>query len=230
MRIYEDNKIIVSPLDNDLWLYLNKLMESDEVSIILSLQGSMAVGKTTLARNLDKHIPALNVSYENNRHVIQEIKNQQLDKNKFEDYIKTQKLWLNNEISRWERATEYNCTLMDFGAEEIVFYSLNYPLSIGKKWNVEEQLQKELEEIKKCLPNRILFLDASEDVLRKHKQADTTRSRSFFDHYLHYLLPLKREWFIGKENVDLLNIDLLTQEEILEQAKEWIESFMIHPK
>ena len=59
---------------------------------------------------------------------------------------------------------------MDFGAEEIVFYTLNYPRSMGWDWEVEIPLQKELEQVKGCLPHRILFLDASEAVSYTHLQ------------------------------------------------------------
>lgn len=93
---------------------------------------------------------------------------------------------------------------MDFGAEEIEFYTLNYPKSIGADWEVENALKKELEEVRKCLPNRILFLDASDDVLREHKQNDSTRSRNFFEHHLTNMMPLKRKWFLDKDNVDVL--------------------------
>ena len=73
------------------------------------------------------------------------------------------------------------------------------------------------------MPDRILFLDASEEVLRRHKEADTTRSRGFFEHHLTYLLPLKRQWFLQKENVDVLTVDSLTKEEVGQKVKEWID-------
>lgn len=39
-------------------------------------------------------------------------------------------------------------------------------------------------------------------------------SRNFFEHHLKYLLPLKRKWFYGKENVDVLNVDNLNADEV----------------
>lgn len=44
-----------------------------------------------------------------------------------------------------------------------------------------------------CMPEHILFLDASKSVLRARKAGDITRSREFFAYYLNHLLPLKRE-------------------------------------
>lgn len=45
---------------------------------------------------------------------------------------------------------------MDFGAEEIEFYTLNYPITIGQDWEIENALHKELELVRKCMPTRIL--------------------------------------------------------------------------
>ena len=78
--------------------------------------------------------------------------------------------------------------------------------TIGEDWDVENALKAELEAVRKCMPTRILFLDATETTLREHKENDLTRSRNFFEHHMQRLLPLKREWFYSKENVDILTI------------------------
>lgn len=141
----------------------------------------------------------------------------------YEDYLEIQRLWLNNEVVRYHKAKDFACSIMDFGAEEIEFYTLNYPKSIGQDWDIENALKKELEQIRKCMPARILFLDASDEVLLRRKDNDLTRSRNFFEHYLKYLLPLKRDWFIGRENVDVLNVDDLNTEEVGKKVKEWVD-------
>ena len=196
--------------------------------MILSLQGCMAVGKTTAVRYLQENAPYVNISYEINTDVVEEVKGRKLDKNVYADYLEIQKLWLNKEVVRYNKAKDFKCSIMDFGAEEIEFYTLNYPKTIGKDWDVENALKKELEEVRKCMPTRILFLDASNEVLLKHKENDTTRSRNFFDHHIKYLLPLKRSWFIGKENVDVLNVDNLTAKEVGEKVKEWVDYCIEH--
>lgn len=190
--------------------------------MILSLQGCMAVGKTTAVRYLQKHAPFINISYEINTDVIEEIKHRQLNKNVYEDYLEIQRLWINKEIIRYNKAKKYQCSVMDFGAEEIEFYTLNYPKTIGQSWKIEYALKSELTALRKCMPTKILFLDASNETLTKHKQNDTTRSRNFFEHHLTYLLPLKRQWFFGKENVDVLNVDNLTVDEVGEMVKQWV--------
>jgi len=198
--------------------------------MILSLQGCMAVGKTSAADYLKEHAPYLHVYYEDTSEVIKEIASRQLDKNTFEDFVEIQRLWIHHEIKRWEKAKNFPCTIMDFGAEEIEFYTLNYPKAIKKEWPVEEALRDELNSLKQCVPTRILFLDASEAYLRRNKESDKSRSRNFFDFYLQHLLPLKRQWFLGQEHVDVLNVDGLTREEVGQQVKIWCDRCLSHNK
>ena len=126
--------------------------------MILSLQGCMAVGKTTAVRYLQENASYVNISYEINTDIIDEVKRRQLDKNKYEDYLQIQKLWLKKEVVRYNKAKDFNCSIMDFGAEEIEFYTLNYPITIGQEWEIENALHEELEQVRKCMPTRILFL------------------------------------------------------------------------
>ena len=191
--------------------------------MILSLQGCMAVGKTTAVRYLQEHAPDIHISYEDNSDVIVQIKARNLDKNKYEDYLEIQRLWLRKEVVRWERAQQYPCTVMDFGAEEIEFYTLNYPKTIGTDWEIAEALKPELDALRKCMPNRILFLNASEETLRRNKQNDSTRSRNFFDHYLQYFQPLKKAWFLDRPNVDVLDVDDLNPEELGQMVMAWVD-------
>lgn len=196
--------------------------------MILSLQGCMAVGKTTAVRYLQENAPYVNISYESNADVIDEVKRRRLDKNKYEDYLEIQKLWLEKEVVRYNKAKDFSCSIMDFGAEEIEFYTLNYPKSIGREWEIENALRRELDRVRRCMPIRILFLDASNEVLLSHKENDKSRSRNSFEHYLKYLLPLKRHWFIGKENVDVLNVDSLNTDEVGKKVKEWVDFCIEH--
>ncbi len=191
--------------------------------MILSLQGCMAVGKTTAVRYIEKEAPYIHISYELNRDVVDEVKRRRLDKNTFEDYIEIQRLWLQKEVARYEAVKMFPCTLMDFGAEEIEFYTLSYPMTIGQDWNVETALRAELRAVRRCMPDRILFLNADDETLRSRKENDDTRSRSFFEYHLKNLLPLKRKWFFGRENVDILEVDGLSPEEVGRQVKKWCD-------
>ena len=112
--------------------------------MILSLQGCMAVGKTTAVRYLQENAPYVNISYEINTDIIDEVKRRQLDKNKYEDYLQIQKLWLEKEVVRYNKAKDFNCSIMDFGAEEIEFYTLNYPI------NCSVDYQNKISQLKRC--------------------------------------------------------------------------------
>ena len=191
--------------------------------MILSLQGCMAAGKTTAVRYLQEHAPDIHISYEDNSDVIAQIRQRNLDKNTYRDYLEIQKLWLKKEVVRWEKAQQYPCTVMDFGAEEIEFYTLNYPKTISEDWEIEQALKPELDALRGCMPDRILFLNASEEVLRRNKAGDASRSRNFFDHYLQHFLPLKKAWFLGREDVDVLDVDDLTPEELGQRVQAWVE-------
>ena len=49
--------------------------------MVLSLQGCMAVGKTTAVKYLQQNAPYIHISYEINNDITEEIKRRQLDKN-----------------------------------------------------------------------------------------------------------------------------------------------------
>lgn len=48
--------------------------------MVLSLQGCMAVGKTTAVTYLKENVPYVNISYEMNSDIIQQVKDRKLDK------------------------------------------------------------------------------------------------------------------------------------------------------
>lgn len=191
--------------------------------MVLSLQGCMAVGKTTALNYLRENAPYVNVSYEENSEVVQAIRNRKLDKNKYEDYLEIQRLWLDNEVRRFEQVEDLPCTVMDFGAEEIEFHTINYPKATGKDWDIENALKDELVGVRKCMPARILFLDASDDTLRQRKQSDPNRARSSFEYYLKHLMPLKRTWFSKMSNVDDLLVDNMPRQEVAMRVKQWVD-------
>ncbi|MGT2907295.1 AAA family ATPase [Streptococcus dentiloxodontae] len=198
--------------------------------MIIAIQGSMAVGKTTLVGYLQQALPEAIVSYEDVAPVVAEMRARQLDKNKFEDYLEIQKLWIKHEIQRYHKVKDLPLVLMDFGAEEIDFYTFNYPQALGEDWDVSAALQAEIAELRQCLPDHVLFLEAKPETLRQRKAANKTRSRNFFDFQLEKLLPLKRQWFAGKDNVSFLQTDGLSAEEVGKKAllllKQWLENEM----
>ncbi len=51
-----------------------------------------------------------------------------------------------------------------------------------------------------------------------------TRSREFFEYYLTYLLPFKRDWFFNRPDVDILNVENMNPNEVGERVREWVDS------
>ncbi|MBM7636653.1 deoxynucleoside kinase [Streptococcus saliviloxodontae] len=187
--------------------------------MIISIQGSMAVGKTTLVTYLQNIIPEAYVSYEDIGPVVEEVSARELDKHLFRDYVAIQRLWIQHEIKRYDKVKDKPLVLMDFGAEEIEFYTLNYPLAIGEDWDVSGALSEEIAELRSCLPDVIIFLEASDDTLKERRIADKSRRRQFFDFQLERLLPLKRAWFKQQDRgVHMINTDDLSVEEVAQEV------------
>lgn len=189
---------------------------------IFSLQGSMAVGKTTALEQLRQTTDYF-ISNENNAAVLKKVQEESLDKTDYHDYLKIQAYWIDQAVKRWQENQKYPIVVQDLGAEEIEFYTLNYPLSLGKKWDIAGPLAENLTKLRACQPERILFLEAADAILTQRKAADTSRSRGFFDYQLAHLLPLKRRWFAQKDKVDFLDVSHLSQEEMGHEVQIWVE-------
>lgn len=192
--------------------------------MVLSLQGCMAVSKTMALNCLRETTPYVNVSFEENSDVIRSIQDRGLDKNEYEDCLEIQRLWIANEIERFGQMRDCPCTVMDFGAEEIEFHTISFPKSIGKDWDMENTLRGGLASLRRCMPARILFMDASDETLRQRKESDPNRARNSFEYYLNCLMPLKRAWFSRMDNVDYLLVDNLSKHEVALRVKQWVDS------
>ncbi|HYH04911.1 MAG TPA: AAA family ATPase [Bacillota bacterium] len=190
---------------------------------MVALQGGMAVGKTTLAKKLQERFNDVQVSFENPSHTIRKIKELGLDKFHETDYYEIQRLFIQAEIERYQSLQIHPKVIIDLGPEEIEFYTLSYPQSIGKQWDVEFNLSKELAALRSCRLDGILFLDASAEVLKKRKEHDGTRNRGFFEHYLTKLHPLKKVWFERDARTAMVNVDRSNIEETVNFAVQWLE-------
>ncbi|MCL6592057.1 MAG: deoxynucleoside kinase [Firmicutes bacterium] len=193
------------------------------MSFIVSIQGGMAVGKTTLAIRLKERLNDVQVSFENPSNAIQRVKELGLDKFKENDFIRIQRIFINSEIERFKNLKEYDKVIIDLGPEEIEFYTLFFPKSIGQNWNIEDALAKELKELRECRLDGILFLDASPEVLLARKESDETRKRGFFDYYIKNLHPYKKGWFERFEYTSILNVDKMSIEETEDYTVKWLK-------
>lgn len=191
--------------------------------MVLALQGGMAVGKTTAARYVAAHAPGVTVFFEDNAPALAALRGRGLDKQRFADYCEIQRAFIQQELGRYARAAACPCALVDLGPQEIEFYTLHYPASIGQDWPVEQVLAPELAALRVCRIDRTLFLQASAPVLRQRKEADTSRDRGFFEHTVRHLLPAKKQWFAAQPRVDFLQTDVLTQPRTAAAVFAWVQ-------
>jgi len=196
------------------------------MAIVLSLQGGMAAGKTTAARYVEKNMPGIYVSYENPFPVLSEIKQRQLDSTTLDGYVAAQRLFINAELERWRGFQHHPLVLQDLGQEEIEFYTLRHPKTMGMNWDIESALSQELTDLRKCQADGILYLDASLENLRRHKEADQTRRRGSFEFSVQHLLSHKREWLAGKGNVTFANTDGFSEEGVGRLVLAWVKSYI----
>ena len=191
---------------------------------VLSLQGCMASGKTTALKFIENNADDIIASYEWDDEIINVLNRHNYDKSVLGDYIEVQRIWIDKEIRRYKKAIDMtsNYVVMDFGAEEIEFHTLFWPRTIGQIWDVEKYLHRELEELRKCLPERILFLKASEKKLQCNKSSDSTRQRRYFEYYFNKIMPLKEEWLKELNNVDYLDVDNFSKEQLGEEVLDWV--------
>ena len=191
--------------------------------MVLALQGGMAVGKTTAARYVAAHAPDVTVFFEDNTPALAALRGRGLDKHQFADYCEIQRAFIRQELDRYACAAACPCALFDLGPQEIEFYTLHYPASIGQDWPVEQALAPELTALRQCRMDRTLFLQASTPVLRQRKAGDATRDRGFFEHTVQHLLPAKEHWFSAQPRVDFLPTDDQTQPQTAAAVLAWVQ-------
>ncbi|SFA70993.1 MULTISPECIES: AAA family ATPase [unclassified Bacillus (in: firmicutes)] len=166
---------------------------------IVSFQGGMAGGKTTLAKRLEKKFPNIYVSYENPYPLVAQRGKLDLDLSTEEGFVNNQRLFIRAEIERFLKLPTGK-VLFDRGPEDIEFFTLHYPRANGFEWDIEYLLKEELTELRSCRSDLIIYLDASPSTLFSRKIADQTRERGSFDKNMK-LYPFEREWYEKQHTV-----------------------------
>ncbi|WP_368915129.1 AAA family ATPase [Exiguobacterium acetylicum] len=160
---------------------------------IISIQGAMASGKTTLARALEEAYPELHVYYENPYPIVQKRKELGLDIRTEDGFVENQRLFIQAELERFRHFPDGHIVL-DRGPEDLEFYTLHYPQVHGQDWDMEFRLKTELEALRRCRSDLILYLRAPDHLLRERRDADQTRTRQSFAQH-EPLWKLEENWF-----------------------------------
>jgi deoxyadenosine/deoxycytidine kinase len=147
---------------------------------ILSIQGGMAGGKTTLTKRLEEQIENVYFTYENPYPIVKQRDSKKLDLYTKEGFVENQRLFINAEIERFNNLPDGK-VIFDRGPEDIEFFTLHFPIANRFNWNIELLLKEELEALRKCRSDVILYLDASEETLFLRKDSDQNRRRNSFE-------------------------------------------------
>lgn len=187
------------------------------MTYIISLQGPMAGGKTTLARRLEQR--GFQVIYENPYEIVEKRKRLNLDIYTKEGFITNQKMFIEAKIKQVQSVTG-DIVIFDRGPEDVEFYTIHFPKLIGMDWDIENQLKDELHKLRKCRSDAICYLDVSKKILQERKENDTSRRRSSFEEQLE-LVEVEREWY-KQFSVTYVNTDEVTVEETEVYFMKWV--------
>lgn len=187
------------------------------MAYVISLQGSMASGKTTLAKRLERC--GLSVIYENPYPIVEKRKQLNLDMNSKEGFIINQKMFIEAKIKEFQNAKD-SVMIFDRGPEDIEFYTLFYPTIIGEEWDMETELKDELYKLRECRSDAIFYLDVTKKNVYDRKNNDRTRTRSTFEEQFK-LVETEKEWY-KQFPVTYADTNRLTVNELEAYFMEWL--------
>ncbi|EJS70786.1 ATP-binding protein [Bacillus cereus] len=187
------------------------------MTYVISLQGPMASGKTTLAKRLEER--GYSVIYENPYPIVEKRKELNLDMNSKEGFITNQKMFMEAKIKEFQNV-KGSVVIFDRGPEDIEFYSLFYPKLIEKEWDIETELQDDLCKLRECRSDAIFYLDISKEGLYDRKHNDRARTRSTFEEQFK-LVEIEKEWY-KQFSVTYANTDELMIEEVEKNFMKWL--------
>ncbi|OQR57597.1 AAA family ATPase [Bacillus sp. CDB3] len=188
------------------------------MAYVISLQGPMASGKTTLAKRLEQN--RLPVIYENPYPIIEKRKELNLDIYTKEGFITNQKMFIEAKIKEFQNA-KGSVVIFDRGPEDIEFYTLFYPKMIGKEWDIETELKDELYKLRECRSDAIFYLDVSKENLYDRKNNDRARNRSTFEEQFK-LVETEKEWY-KQFPVTYVDTNILTVDELEGYFMGWLK-------
>lgn len=188
------------------------------MAYVISLQGPMASGKTTLAKRLERK--GLSVIYENPYPIVKKRKVLNLDMNSKEGFILNQKMFMEAKIKEFQNVKDA-VVIFDRGPEDIEFFTLFYPTIIGEEWDIETELKDELYKLRECRSDAIFYLDVTEKNVYDRKNNDRARKRSTFEEQFK-LVETEKDWY-KQFPVTYVDTNRLTAEELEVYFMDWLK-------
>ncbi|PER47387.1 ATP-binding protein [Bacillus thuringiensis] len=188
------------------------------MAYVISLQGPMASGKTTLAKRLEKR--GFQVIYENPYPIVEKRKKLNLDMNSKVGFIMNQKMFMEAKIKEFQNVKD-SVVIFDRGPEDIEFFTLFYPTIIGEEWDIEAELKGELYKLRECRSDAIFYLDVTKKNVYDRKNNDRTRNRSTFEEQFQ-LVETEKDWY-KQFPVTYVDTNRLTVDDLEVYFMDWLK-------
>ena len=188
------------------------------MAYVISLQGPMASGKTTLAKRLERC--GFSVIYENPYPIVEKRRVLNLDMNSKEGFILNQKMFMEAKIKEFQNVKD-SVVIFDRGPEDIEFFTLFYPTIIGEEWDIETELKDELYKLRECRSDVIFYLDVTKKNVYDRKNNDRTRNRSTFEEQFK-LVETEKDWY-KQFPVTYVDTNRLTVDDLEVYFMDWLK-------
>lgn len=187
------------------------------MGLIFSLSGCKAVGKSTLINGICQHMPKI-IIREGFRYF-----ETGYDMTIEEEYYEHEKLYFNREIEEYHQFKNQDApALLVRGPEDMEFYGLHYLKLNNYNWDIETALKKELNELRACRSDHLLYLDASIDTIIRRKGGHVTKVRANMESWLRDWQPNLEPFIKSLPATTILNTDNMTAEMVLKWSLNWI--------
>lgn len=168
--------------------------------ISIDIDGPSAVGKTTLIHQLYREIP--NASFVDE--LLMQKSNPYSQWKTSEDFLKKQLWFFENTLRRYITTSDSkhsDVQINDIGIIDVIIHTAIFPIVNKLPWDIFTQFKNSImnnyQDI--GLANIVLYLYASEQVLRQRKSNDVLRARNAFESNTQ-LYPLQKKFYFVLAN------------------------------
>ena len=168
--------------------------------ISIDIDGPSAVGKTTLIHQLYREIP--NASFVDE--LLMQKSNPYSQWKTSEDFLKKQLWFFENTLRRYITTSDSkhsDVQINDVGSFDVLIHTAIFPIVNKLPWDIFTQFKNSImnnyQDI--GLANIVLYLYASEQVLRQRKSNDVLRARNAFESNIQ-LYPLQKKFYFVLAN------------------------------
>jgi len=179
--------------------------------MIIALQGPRAVGKSTLTENIRN----------GNRNIVVhegfKYTGRLFNLDDENEFYENQRIYIRQKIQQYQQLDAAKDNLIVRGAEDIYFYTCQYPKNRGFSWKVKENIGEELKKLGRYRSDLILYLDATEKMLQIRNTKDT-RNRKNLDEWMKDWYMNMRRYFSELGQTRMINTELMNKEEVYQSV------------